>query len=168
MFSTYAFTTLQLILSMGNTYTQINIHYVFAVKYRAAAIASSWETRLHKYISALFENNGSKLIQINGVPDHIHVLTGIDVNQSISSIVQNVKSESSKWVNEEKLAVSKFAWQEGYGAFSYSKSQLPDVIRYIQNQKIHHKNYTFQQEYKALLEAFEIPFKEKYLFKEMA
>jgi putative transposase len=152
---------------MGNTYTQINIHYVFAVKYTAGAIDPKWESRLHKYISALFENNGSKLIQINGVFDHIHVLTGINVNQSISSIVQNVKTESSKWINEERLSASKFSWQEGYGAFSYSKSQLPDLIRYIQNQKIHHRNYTFQHEFKALLEAFEIPFEEKYLFKEL-
>jgi putative transposase len=153
-------------IGMTNTYTQINIHYVFAVKYRAATIESSWETRLHKYITGIFENNGTKLIQFNGTADHLHILTGLNVNNSISSIVGNVKAESSRWINNEALTKNKFAWQEGYGAFSYSASQLPDVIRYIQNQKIHHRNYLFKDEYKALLKAFEIPFEERFVFHE--
>ena len=154
-------------INMGNTYTQINIHYVFAVKYRAAAIQSSWEARLHKYITGIFENNGTKLIQINGVADHVHILAGLNVNESISSLVRNVKAESARWVNNEALTKSKFAWQEGYGAFSYATSQLPDVIRYIQNQKIHHRNFMFTDEYKALLKAFEVPYEEKFIFHEL-
>ena len=149
---------------MGNTFTQINIHYVFAVKYLGATIEPSWETRLHKYITGIFQNNGTKLIQINGVADHIHILAGLNVNNSISSIIGNVKAESSRWINNEALTKSKFAWQAGYGAFSYSASQVPDVVRYIQNQKIHHRNYLFTDEYKALLKAFDIPYDERFLF----
>ena len=123
-----------LILSfMSNTYTQLHIQFVFAVKYRAALIQKEWKGRLHQYITGIFQANEHKVLQINSVCDHIHIFIGMRPNQSISALVQNVKTESSKWIKAEKLCSSSFAWQEGYGAFSYSRSHVPAVIRYIQN-----------------------------------
>ena len=151
---------------MSNTYTQLHIQFVFAVKYRAGLIHSSWKEQLHQFITGIFQNNEHKMLQINSMPDHIHILTGIRPHQSISSIIQNVKAESSRWINDNRLTSYKFAWQEGYGAFSYSKSHLPDVIRYIQRQEEHHRKKTFLQEYLAFLNAFEIEYDERYIFKE--
>ena len=150
---------------MANTYTQIHIQFVFAVKYRNALIHVSWKERLHQYITGIFQNNQHKMLQINSMPDHIHILAGIRPHQSISALIQNVKTESTKWVKQQDLSPM-FAWQEGYGAFSYSKSHIPDVIRYIQNQEMHHQKETFLNEYKRLLTAFAIDFDEQYIFKE--
>ena len=151
---------------MANTYTQLHIQFVFAVQYRAALIHKAWKERLHQYITGIIQNNRHKMLQINSMPDHIHILIGMRPNQSISSLVQNVKAESSKWINDHHLAGSRFAWQEGYGAFSYSKSSLPAVIQYIQNQERRHQKQTFLDEYKSFLEAFEIEYDERYLFTE--
>ena len=107
------------------------------------------------------------MLQLNSMPDHIHILIGLHPEQAISSIIQNVKSESSKWINNQKLTAGKFAWQDGYGAFSYSKSHLPKAIRYIQQQEQHHRKQTFLQEYKSFLEAFGIEYDERYIFKEL-
>ncbi len=107
------------------------------------------------------------MLQINSTPDHIHIFIGMRPYQSISSLIQNVKSESSKWIKAQTLCNAAFAWQEGYGAFSYSKSQMPRVIRYIQNQEIHHRKETFLNEYKSFLTAFEIEWEEKFIFKEL-
>ena len=127
---------------MPNTYTQIHIQFVFAVKYRRAQIRPEWKERLHQYITGILQNNEHTVLQINSMPDHIHILIGMRPHQSISALMQNVKTESSKWIKDEKLAAT-FAWQEGYGAFSYAKSQVPAVIRYIQNQEVHHKKESF-------------------------
>lgn len=151
---------------MPNTYTQIHIQFVFAVKYRAALIDPQWKERLHQYITGIFQQHNHKMLQINSMPDHIHIFIGMRPNQSISALMQIVKSESSKWIKEEKLSKHTFAWQEGYGAFSYAKSQVSDVIRYIQNQEIHHRKETFLGEYKKFLTAFEIDWDERYIFKE--
>ncbi len=151
---------------MANTYTQLHIQFVFAVKYRAALIQKSWQDELHKYITGIFQANGHKILQLNSMPDHIHILSGMRPTQSISSVVQNVKTESSIWIKAQKFCTTPFAWQEGYGAFSYSKSHVPDVIRYIQNQEIHHKKETFLDEYRRFLKAFEIEYDEQYIFKE--
>jgi len=150
---------------MPNTYTQIHIQFVFAVKYRQALIHSSWKDRLHQYITGIFQNNQHKMLQINSMPDHIHILIGFRPHQSISSLIQNVKTETSKWIKQQQLS-SSFAWQEGYGAFSYSKSHIPDVIRYIQHQEEHHRKQSFLDEYKSFLKAFEVDFDEQYIFKE--
>jgi putative transposase len=150
---------------MANTYTQLHIQLVFAVKFRVALIQKEWKDRLHQYITGIFQNNEHKMLQINSMPDHIHIFIGMRPNQSLSSLVQNVKTESSKWIKENKLCKS-FAWQEGFGAFSYSKSHVPEVIRYIQNQEVHHKKESFLNEYRRLLKAFEIDYNEKYIFKE--
>lgn len=152
---------------MANSYTQIHIQFVFAVKYRAALIDGDWKERLHQYITGIFQENQHKMLQINSMPDHIHILAGIRPHQSISSLIQNVKTESSKWIKTQNFCSQPFAWQEGYGAFSYSKSQVPDVVMYIINQEAHHKKITFLEEYKKFLTLFEIDWDEQYIFKEL-
>jgi putative transposase len=151
---------------MANTYTQLHIQFVFAVKYRAALIAKEWKDELHQYITGIIRENEHKMLQVNSMPDHIHIFIGFWTTQSIASLVQNIKTESSKWIKLKKFCASPFAWQEGYGAFSYSKSHVPDVIRYIQNQETHHKKQTFLDEYRHFLKAFEIEYDEQYIFKE--
>jgi putative transposase len=106
------------------------------------------------------------MLQINSMPDHIHIFIGLRPNQSISAIVQNVKTESSLWIKDNKFCTVPFNWQEGFGAFSYSKSHVDRVIRYIQNQEAHHKKETFLDEYRLLLKAFGIDYDEQYIFKE--
>ena len=152
---------------MSNTYTQIHIHFVFAVKYREATIYKSWKEDLYKYITGITQNNGHKMISINGMPDHIHTLIGVRPNQSISDLMKEIKGHSSKWINENKLINTKFEWQEGYGAFSYSKSQLKPIIEYIENQELHHQKRTFIEEYKSFLTNFEVEFDERFIFKDL-
>ena len=148
---------------MPNTYTQIHLQLVFAVKFRAAVIEPHWKNELYKYITGIITTQGHKLISINGVADHVHILIGFKTHQSLSELLQDIKGSSSKWINDRKLTRSKFAWQSGYGAFSYSHSDLPRVIRYIENQEAHHKKIEFVSEYKAFLDAYEIAYDERYL-----
>ncbi|KOP39126.1 MULTISPECIES: IS200/IS605 family transposase [unclassified Flavobacterium] len=152
---------------MANTYTQIHIHFVFAVKYRQAAIHKNWKNDLYKYISGIIKNNNHKILAINGVSDHVHILIGIRPAQSISELMKSIKQNSSKWINENKFTNIHFEWQEGYGAFSYSKSQLSAVADYIENQEEHHKKKTFKEEYINFLEKFEVDYDEKFIFKEL-
>jgi len=152
---------------MSNTYTQVHIQFVFAVKYRAALIGVDWKERLHQYITGIFRENKHKMLQINSMPDHIHIFIGMRPHQSMSALMQLVKTESSKWIKSQNLCSYPFAWQEGYGAFSYAKSQMNDVIRYIQNQEIHHTHETFLDEYRKFSIAFEIEWDERYIFKEL-
>ncbi len=151
---------------MANTYTQLHIQFVFAVKHRAALIQPTWKDRLHQYMTGIIQNNQHKLLQINSMPDHIHILVGFRLHQAISGFVQNLKSETTKWLKAKDLSPN-FEWQEGYGAFSYSKSHVPDVIRYIQNQERHHQKQTFLNEYRRMLTAFAIEWDEQYIFKEL-
>ena len=150
---------------MANTYSQLYVQLVFATYRRTAAISPEWENELHKYISGIISNKKHKLICINGTEDHIHILVGFNVNQSISSLVQDIKRSTSLWINENNFTKGRFEWQEGYGAFSYSKSQLKDVIKYIENQKEHHKKTSFIDEFKTFLKIFEVSFEEKYIFR---
>lgn len=152
---------------MANTYTQVHLQFVFAVKHRHATIDRVWREELYKYISGIVQNNNHKLIAINGMPDHVHILIGVRPNQSISELIQVIKTNSSKWINEKGFVKGKFEWQEGYGAFSYGKSQVNDVIEYIKNQQIHHTKKTFKEEYIEFLKKFEIDYDEKYIFKDM-
>lgn len=152
---------------MANTYTQIHIHFVFVVKYRQGLIQDFWKSNLYKYITGIVQNFGHKLIIINGMPDHVHMLVGLRPNQSISDLMKTVKQHSSKWINDQKLVRGRFEWQEGYAAFSYSKSDLKNVIRYIENQEVYHQKKTFSQEYKDLLKKFEVEYDEKYVFKDL-
>ena len=151
---------------MANTYTQIHLQLVFAVKFRAAVIDSSWKEELYRYMTGIVQEQKHKMIIINGVTDHVHLLIGFKPHQSLSELMQDVKGSSSKWINERKLTRSKFNWQEGYGAFSYSNSDLPNVIRYIQNQEEHHRKIVFKDEYRLYLKEFEIDFDEKYILKD--
>ena len=151
---------------MSNTYTQLHIQFIFALKFRQALIQPLWKERLHEYITGIFQQNNHKMLQVNSMPDHIHIFIGMRPHQSISALMQNVKSESSKWVKQQKFCADKFEWQEGYGAFSYAKSQVHDVIRYIQNQEMHHREETFLDEYRKFLSVFEIDWEEQYIFKE--
>jgi REP element-mobilizing transposase RayT len=150
---------------MANTYTQIHIHAVFSVQNRLCIIQDHWKDELYKYITGIIKNNGHKTIVINGVSDHIHILFGLRPAQSISDLLQDIKGSSSKWINEKKLVKGRFSWQEGYGAFSYKKSDLPSVINYINNQENHHKKMTFREEYIKLLQEFEIEYNDAYIFK---
>jgi putative transposase len=152
---------------MANTYTQIHIHFVFAVKFRDGIINSQWKNTLYKYITGTIHNNNHKLLAINGTSDHIHILIGLRPSQSISDLMKDVKQSSSKWINENKLAKGHFEWQEGYGAFSHSKSQINKVIDYIDNQESHHKKLTFKEEYLDFLKKFEVDYDEKFVFKEL-
>ena len=152
---------------MPNTYTQIHIQFVFAVKYRNGLINSSFKGELYQYISGILKPHNHKLLAINGMPDHIHIFIGMRPTQSISDLMQDVKGSSSKWINEKKFLNRKFEWQEGYGAFSYSKSHVDSVINYIKNQEEHHKKESFREEYLKFLKAFEIEYDERYIFRDL-
>lgn len=152
---------------MSNTYTQIHMQCVFAVKYRDSVINNSWKERLHKYIIAIINNNGHKLLCINSMPDHLHLFFGMRPNQSLSDLMRLVKGDSSEWINNQKLVMGKFRWQEGYGAFSYSKSHTDAVIKYIINQEEHHHKQTFLEEYIQMLKNFDVDYNEQYIFKKL-
>ena len=149
---------------MPNTYTQIYIHFVFAVKYRHALIGQEWREEVHKYITGIVQNREHKLIAINSMPDHMHVLIGLHANQSLSDLMRDVKAVSSKFINEKRWTRGRFSWQEGFGAFSYSHSQLDAVVQYIRNQEKHHRRRTFQEEYVEMLKKFHVDFRKEYVF----
>lgn len=151
---------------MANTYTELHIQLVFAVKYRQALILPEWEEELYKYITGIIHNKEHQVLAIKGMSDHVHLLMGWRPNQSISSLMQDIKAGSSSWINKHKMNEHLFRWQEGYGAFSYSKSQLNIVKSYIMNQKEHHRKKSFVTEYKELLEENGIVYDEKYIFHE--
>ena len=150
---------------MANTYTQLYVQFVFAVKYRIGLIQPEWEEELHKYITGIVQNNGHKMIITNGMPDHLHLFVGLNPTQSISDLMRLVKGESSEWINLRRFTKGKFRWQEGYGAFSYSRSQIDRVYQYISNQKKHHEEKPFIEEYIQLLQEFGIEYDERYIFK---
>ena len=149
---------------MPNTYTKIYIHIVFSIKGRETLISNSWAIELYKYITGIITNKSQKLIAINGMHDHIHILVGIKPDISISDLVRDIKSNSTNFINNKKLVPGKFSWQEGFAAFSYSESQIPEVAGYIEKQKEHHQIKTFQEEYHDFLKKFNIKYDEKYLF----
>ena len=150
---------------MANTYTQIYIQVVFTVQNRISLIKTNWQVELYKYITGIIQNNGHKLIAINGMPDHIHIFVGMKPNQSLSDLIQDVKGDSSKWINQKGFVKGRFEWQSGFGAFSYSISQIDNVVNYINCQQDHHKTKSFIEEYTDFLEKFKVPFDEKYIFK---
>jgi len=150
---------------MANTYTQIHVQFVFAVQYRASLIHETWKDKLYKYMTGIVQEHKHKLIIVNGMPDHVHMLVGMRPTQSLSDLMQDIKGSSSTWINERRLTKGRFQWQEGYGAFSYSKKELPLIINYIKNQEEHHRQKTFMEEYMELLQEFEIAYDEKYIFK---
>ncbi len=149
---------------MANTYSQMYVQMVFAVKGRQSLIQRRWKDELYKYITGILRNKGQKLLAINGMPDHIHIFIGQKPNVATSSLVKDIKIASNEFINDKKWVRGRFAWQEGSGIFTYGRSQLDMVIRYIQNQELHHQTRTFRQEYIGLLKKFEVEYNEKYLF----
>lgn len=149
---------------MANTYTQLYIHVVFAVKNRQSLIHKEWKDELYKYICGTATGVKQKIYAINGVANHVHILLSISPSVALSDIIRDLKSNSSKWINGKSFVRGKFEWQEGFGAFSVSQSQLDVVIHYINNQEEHHRLKTFREEYHSLLVSYNIGFEEHYLF----
>ncbi len=150
---------------MANTYSQIYIQTVFAVDGRLSLIRPEFKEELYKYITGIVRNNNQKLIAINGMSDHVHILIGLKPAMALADLVRDIKADSSDFINRKKWVGGRFNWQEGYGAFSYGHSQLTTIIRYIENQEQHHRRRTFKDEYLIWLKKFEVPFEEKYIFK---
>ena len=148
-----------------STYSQIYIQIVFAVKNRKALISASWDEELYKYITGIVQNKGQKMLAINGVADHIHILIGMKPTCCLSDLVREVKKASNAFIKEKNFTPYKFEWQEGFGAFSYSHSALDNVIAYVNNQKEHHRKNSFKEEYKDFLIKFKVEHQDKYLFK---
>ena len=151
---------------MANTYTQLYFHTVFAVKGRNNLISKNWKNNLYKYISGVVSNKGQRLMSINGVQNHVHILLGTQADCKLSDLMRDIKANSSKWINENKLVAGKFEWQRGFGAFSISQSDVKRVIDYINNQEKHHKVQSFKKEYLELLHTNEIDFDDKYTFED--
>jgi REP element-mobilizing transposase RayT len=152
---------------MANTFHQVYIQCVFAVKYREAVLLKEWRPTLTGVIRNLVTETDSKSIIINGVEDHMHCLIGLRPAISISELMKTVKAKSSKYINDNHLTKHRFEWQEGYGVFSYSKSQVKQVYRYIERQEEHHKKQTFKDEYLGMLKKFDVPYDEQHLFHDL-
>lgn len=149
---------------MADTYSQIYIQIVFSVQNRKALIHESFETELYKYITGIIQTKGQKLIAINGMPDHIHIFIGMKPNCCLSDLVRDIKKSSNSFINEKQFTNVPFRWQEGFGAFSYSYSQIDTIVNYIKNQKSHHQTQSFKEEYLEFLDKFKIEYKDEYLF----
>lgn len=149
---------------MANTYTQLYVQIVFAVKGRGNFIAEKNRIELEKYICGIVNNKKSKPLSIYCNPDHLHILIGLHPTMSVSDITRDIKANSSKFITEKKWLMGKFQWQDGFGAFTYSKSQIDAVAKYILNQPQHHKRKTFKEEYLSMLQKAEVVYDEKYLF----
>jgi len=145
-------------------FTQMYIQLVFAVWNRENLLNGLIRPRIYEYISGILRSLGHKSIIVNGISDHVHILYGLNPTKSVSDTVHDIKRSSSIFINENKLVQGRFSWQEGYGGFTYSRSQIDDVFRYIQNQEIHHAKRTFKEEYIENLQKFEIEYDPKYLF----
>lgn len=149
---------------MANTYTKIYLHVIFSVHGRQNLIEKKWMDSLHKFICGIVNVKEQKVYAIGGMPDHIHILLSMKPGMAISGLVRDIKSNSSRWVNDKKLIRGKFQWQEGFAAFSYGQSQVDNVIAYINNQEEHHRVKTFKDEYIELLEKFQVEYEAKYVF----
>ena len=151
---------------MGSTFTQLYIHVVFSVKRRERLISKQWKEELYKYISGIITNKKQVLYIINGDMDHVHILLGISPDISISELVKEIKRSSSLFVNEKRLAVGRFSWQEGFGAFSIGKSEISRIVQYIKDQEVHHHRTSFTEEYEKFLTSYGIEYNKEYLWKE--
>ncbi len=152
---------------MANTYSQVYVQCVFAVKYRDAIIHKEWRQTLLGVIGNLINEVGCKTIIVNGVEDHVHCFVDLKPIISVSELMKIVKAKSSKYINDQHLVKRRFEWQEGYGVFSYGHSQIDAVYKYISNQESHHKKQTFRKEYLDFLEKFEVPYDERYIFADL-
>jgi REP element-mobilizing transposase RayT len=149
---------------MANTYSQLYIHAVFVVNGRENLLQKPWRDELFKYMAGIIKDKSQKPIIVNGVTDHVHLMIGLHPNMRISDLMRDIKSGSSNFINEKRYVKGRFSWQEGYGVFSYSRSQLDKVYQYILNQEEHHRKSTFKEEYLGLLQKFEIDYDDRYLF----
>ncbi len=149
---------------MANTYTQLHIQAVFTVKGRDCFLGKEWRDEVFRYIAGIIAIKGHKPIIVNGVADHVHVFFGLNPSVAISDLMREVKNNSTNFINNKGWLRGKFAWQEGYGAFSYGRSQVEDVYKYILNQEEHHRKRTFKEEYLDMLKKFEVAYDEQYLF----
>lgn len=149
---------------MANTFTQIYIQVVFAVEWRQSLIRPEHKEEIQKYITGIVRNKRQKLIEINSMPDHLHMLIGMEPDIALSDLVREVKKSSTGFINDKGLVKGRFNWQEGFGAFSYSRSSLDSVIRYIRNQEIHHRKTSFKSEYLTMLRKFDVAFDARYVF----
>ena len=152
---------------MANTYHQIYLQTVFTVKYRNAVISKDWKNKLFGVIGNLINETNCKTIIVNGVEDHVHCFLGLKPVVSVSELMKTVKAKSSKYINDHKLTAERFEWQEGYGVFSYSQSQVDTVYQYIQNQEVHHKKKTFREEYLGFLKKFKVEYDDQYIFQKL-
>jgi len=149
---------------MANTYSQVYLQFVFAVKGRQSLINPKNNEELQKYITGIVQNRKQKMLAINNMPGHLHLFVGFGTTMSMADFMEEVKAISSKFINEKGWVKGKFEWQRGYGVFSYSRSQIDNVIKYIINQQEHHKKKTFKEEYLEFLKKFEVEYDERYLF----
>jgi REP element-mobilizing transposase RayT len=149
---------------MANAYTQIYLHLVFSPMRHEKVIPQKHKEELQKYTTGIIQNRKHKLLAINFMSDHIHILIGYNPSQPLPDLVRDIKSISSKFINENKWMPGRYQWQEGYGSFSYSRSQIDDVINYINSQEEHHKKMSFKEEYVRLLDKYEVDYDPKYLF----
>lgn len=150
---------------MANTYHQIYLQTVFAVKYRKALLHEEWRSNVLGVIGNLINESNCKTLIVNGVEDHVHCLIGLKPVVSVSELMKAVKAKSSKYINDRNLTAHRFEWQDGYGVFSYSRSQIDNVYHYIKDQQAHHQKLSFREEYINLLEEFRISYDEQYIFK---
>ncbi len=149
---------------MANTYTQLNVQTVFAVRGRENILTSEFRDKLFEYISGILRNSKQYPLAVNGYKDHVHIFFELNPDTSLSDVLEIVKSNSSKWINSNQLVMGRFEWQRGFGGFTYSKSQRNNIIQYIMNQENHHKTRSFRKEYLELLKKFEMEYDERYIF----
>ena len=152
---------------MANTYHQVYIQAVFAVKYRDAVLDKDWRKDVFAVIGNLINETGCKTIIVNGVEDHVHCFLGLKPTVSISELMKTIKAKSSKYINDNRILINRFEWQEGYGVFSYSQSHIKKVYNYVANQEKHHHKESFKEEYLKYLDKFEVPYDERYIFEDL-
>ena len=148
---------------MTDTYTQLYIRIIFAVKGGDSLIPKQHKETLHQYITRIITDKAQEVIQINSMPDHLDILVGISPDIAISDLVRAIKADSSKWINEKRWFAGRFEWQAGFGAFSYAHSQLETVVRYIRNPEAHYSHETFREEYLEFLRSLDIPYNPRYV-----
>ena len=149
---------------MANTYTQLYAQIIFSPRGRQNLIHNSIKNDIYKHIVGIIKKKNQKPMIINGMPDHVHIFLGFSPDIAISDLIRDIKSNSTNFINDKKLIQGKFSWQRGFGAFTYSKSQVPMVVEYIKNQEDHHRIKTFKEEYLELLEKYSVEYKKQYLF----
>ena len=149
---------------MPNTYTQLYVQIVFAVKGRQNLIPKRHKEDVHRYITGIVQERGQKLLAVHCMPDHVHLFVGFALTIALSDLVRDIKRATSLWIKEKEIIKGAFYWQEGFGAFTYSQSQIKDVVEYILNQEVHHQKRTFNEEYITLLQKFDVPYEPDYLF----